>query len=92
MTTDDAGRFELREFGCESGPGVAGEALAVLLEQHHPDACLLTGRQLSEVKVAVNGAGAAAIACRASASDCWRCAPPRQGPRTRRCSSSGPPH
>jgi malate dehydrogenase (oxaloacetate-decarboxylating)(NADP+) len=27
------------------------------------NACLLTGRQLSEVKVAVNGAGAAAIAC-----------------------------
>jgi predicted GNAT family N-acyltransferase len=27
-----AGRFELREFGCESGPGVAGEALAVLLD------------------------------------------------------------
>jgi malate dehydrogenase (oxaloacetate-decarboxylating)(NADP+) len=27
------------------------------------NACLLTGRQLSEIKVAVNGAGAAAIAC-----------------------------
>ncbi|MDB5677463.1 malic enzyme-like NAD(P)-binding protein, partial [Sphingomonas bacterium] len=27
------------------------------------NACLLTGRQMSEVKVAVNGAGAAAIAC-----------------------------
>ena len=27
------------------------------------NACLLTGRQLSEVKIAVNGAGAAAIAC-----------------------------
>jgi len=27
------------------------------------NACLLTGRQLSEVRVAVNGAGAAAIAC-----------------------------
>jgi len=29
------------------------------------NACLLTGRQMSEVKVAVNGAGAAAIACTA---------------------------
>jgi malate dehydrogenase (oxaloacetate-decarboxylating)(NADP+) len=29
------------------------------------NACLLTGRQLSEIKVAVNGAGAAAIACTA---------------------------
>jgi predicted N-acetyltransferase YhbS len=26
------GRFELREFGCELGPGVAGEVLAVLLD------------------------------------------------------------
>ncbi|MBS0479241.1 MAG: NADP-dependent malic enzyme, partial [Proteobacteria bacterium] len=29
------------------------------------NACLLTGRQMSEIKVAVNGAGAAAIACTA---------------------------